>query len=120
VVSLSFLGKVGAGCRRLLGKVGANRRHSWGEYFLYVPVQEPVAGSGFRWICEYLTKRRRAYGWKKTYRWLNGSGRSKKRRGLRNVPADFLLNLEAFLVYPVQLELSWPLRLHKIVERNTT
>jgi hypothetical protein len=51
-----FLGKVGAGCRRLLGKVGANRRHSWGEYFLYVPVLEPVAGGGFLWIFEYPTK----------------------------------------------------------------
>ena len=39
-----------------LGKVGANRRHSRGEYFLYVPVPEPVAGSGSLWICEHPIK----------------------------------------------------------------
>ena len=63
---------------RVLGKVGANRRHSRGEYFLYVPVPEPVAGSGSLWICEHPIKTPPRLRLEKPDRsLLEGLGRSK-------------------------------------------
>jgi hypothetical protein len=57
-------------------------------------------------------KRRRAFGSKtKQIGSLFGSPADQQSTAIsRKCFSDFLLNLEAFLVYPVQLELSWLLR----------